>query len=616
MSRMAEPSSPNAAPDQASRAAKPVIPEDGQGGLPDGDTPAAVEPGVPAGASEKPIVNVWSHGTRKYRIRAVVLLLLNLVLFGGLCIFTHWLHVARPFDFSWSSYVEPLKFWGEQTQTLNDFVVYPVSVEQNLMHGVVLGLLVASIVAVPISVAILYGFAYALPFIAAVFTFAHMPWMALTLVGSCVLAAVKPFRLSFRFGAALVGMLPVIVYLYLATQGAPQQIGTYSSPDQRLLVSAPWFLAILAACVMLGITMAISRIVNYRPGAVAPVMAIMFATPAILFYRYVGFDEVSYRVLESLYGPRAPILAARDVTDDILRMLKESLESDDRERMLGSFLADVDTRSALLQPVVRRLQRSFLADRRQAYEACRRFIADHPKSRYVPCALYIQAHALDTRLDIRKLLSPEVSPRREPYSDFPHIQAEEVWQALLTNYPDSPLAAAARLRLAQLRLRRGDVPSTSKLLEPVAKNAPQTQTSTRPNGVLMWAGRPESSLQFDPQPYMQESRHLYELIAANRDDPRYGNEPLKRLAGLDPRRADYRRELLSLAAKFPGALLEDNLLLEWAAATPDRAEREANLAACIAAFPKGDAAAQAELDLARLRVTQPRAETSPAPVGP
>jgi hypothetical protein len=480
-------------------------------------------------------------------------------------------------------------------------------VEQNLMHGVVLGLLVASIVAVPISVAILYGFAYALPFIAAVFIFAHMPWMALTLVGSCILAAVKPFRLSFRFGAALVGMLPVIVYLYLATQGAPQQIGTYSSPDQRLLVSAPWFLAILAASVMLGITMAISRIVNYRPGAVAPVIAIMFATPAILFYRYVGFDEVSYRVLESKYGPRA---------HDILGMLKESLQSANPERMLNWILADADTRADQLQQLVLHLQKAFMADRRQASEACRRFIADHPKSRYVPCVLYIQAHALDTRLDLRNLLLPEISLHREPYSDFPHVQSEEVWQALLTNYPDSPLSAAARLRLAQLRLRRGDVPGAVKVLEPVVAGAAQTQTSTRPNGVLMWAGRPESSLQVDPQPYTQESRHLYELIAANRDDQRYGNEPLKRLASLDPRRAAYRREVLSLAAKFPDALLADNLLLEWAAATPDRAEREANLAACIATFPKGDAAAQAELDLARLRVSQPRAETNPAAVAP
>ena len=232
------------------------------------------------------------------------------------------------------------------------------------MHGVVLGLLVASIVAVPISVAILYRFAYALRLSPR--CFAHMPWMALTLVGSCILAAVKPFRLSFRFGAALVGMLPVIVYLYLAMQGAPQQLGTYSSPDQKLLLSAPWLLAILAACAMLGIIMAFSRIANYRRGAVAPVMAIMFATPAILFARYVGFDEVSYRVLESVYGPRAPMFATRDVSGDIFSLIEERLESADRERMLSWFLSDANKRADLLHWLVGLLQRAFLADRRGA----------------------------------------------------------------------------------------------------------------------------------------------------------------------------------------------------------------------------------------------------------
>ncbi len=616
MAGMAQPSIPSAATGEP---ALPLKSADGSGDGRPGVTPAEH---APAGAEPAEQLGSMLAGNQparppRHAVRAALLLFLNLLLFSGLCIFIHWLHVARAFDFSWRSYIEPLKFWGEQAQTLNDFVIYPISVEQNLMHGVVLGLLVASIVAVPISVAILYRFAYALPFIAAVLVFAHMPWMALTLVGSCILAAVKPFRLSFRFGAGLVGILPVILYLYLAMQGAPQQLGTYSSPDQKLLLSAPWLLAILAACAMLGIIMAFSRIANYRRGAVAPVMAIMFATPAILFARYVGFDEVSYRVLESVYGPRAPMFATRDVSGDIFSLLEERLESADRERMLSWFLSDANKRADLLHRLVGLLQRAFLADRREASEACRRFIADHPGSRYVPCALYIRAHALDTRLDLRKLLAPDIALEREPYSDFPHVESEEVWQALLTNYPESPLSAAACLRLAQLRLRRGDVATAADLLRPaIEADAPQSRCATRPSGPLSRSARPESSLEVDPDPYLAEARHLYELIAANRDDPRYGNEPLRRLAGLDPHRANYRTELLRLAAQFPQALLEDNIMTEWAAATPDRAEREANLAACIAAFPDGDAANKAKRDLLRLRDMQQRPESNPPAVTP
>jgi len=60
---------------------------------------------------------VWSRRERKYRVRAVALLLLNFLLFSGLCVFMHWLHVARPFDFSVDSYVAPLKFWANRPRT-------------------------------------------------------------------------------------------------------------------------------------------------------------------------------------------------------------------------------------------------------------------------------------------------------------------------------------------------------------------------------------------------------------------------------------------------------------------------------------------------------------------
>jgi hypothetical protein len=86
--------------------------------------------------------------------------------------------------------------------------------------------------------------------------------------------------------------------------------------------------------------------------------------------------------------------------------------------------------------------------------------------------------------------------------------------------------------------------------------------------------------------------------------------------GLDPHRANYRTELLRLAAQFPEALLEDNIMAEWAAATPDRAEREANLAACIAAYPDGDGAKRAKRDLLRLRDLQKRPESNTPAVTP
>jgi hypothetical protein len=560
-----------------------------------------------------PILTVWSRSEPKYRVRAIVLLLVNLLLYCGLCVFTHWLHVARPFDFGWESYAAPMKFWGEQTQNLNDFVLYPINVEQTPMHGVVLGLLVASIVAVPISVAILYGFAFALPFVAAVFVFAHMPWMAVTLVGSGILASVRPFRLSFRFGAALVGMLPVILYLYLATRGTPQQIGTYASPDQRLLLLAPWILAILAACAMVGTILLIARIVNYRPGAVAPVMAVMFATPAILFHLYVGFDEVSYRVLEAEYGPRSNRFGAREVTDKIFELLDADMDEPLRQQLLGVWFGQSEHLLALHQRLARRLVKEHLAERRAAYQACRRFIADHPQSRYIPHVLFMQASVLDSRLDIRRTLPPTNPLRRELYSDYPHAQSEEAWRPLLNRYPESPFAIAARLRLAQLHLRRGEVDEAADLLAGLPRTSDArapAQLSTRPVAPQWqsWSER-ERSLGFDPEPYLSEAHRLRELIAANRDDPKYGRTPLQELARLDPHRPTYRRQLLNLAQRYRDCLLYDNLVVAWAVAQPDRAERAAKLALCIYNFPDGDAVAAAMFQLGELEI-QARGENA------
>ena len=250
------------------------------------------------------IVDVWSRTEPKYRRRAFLLLGVNLGLFCGLCAFSHWLHVGRLIDFSWESYVAPARLSGEGTQNLNDFVLFPISVVQVPMHAVVLGLLFAAIVAVPMIITMLYRLGAALPFVAAVLVFGHLPWMALTLLTSCVLIRVSPFRYSFRFGSALLGMLPVLAYMYLATRGTPDEM-FYASPTQKSLMAAPWVLAILAACAMIAAALLVSRAVNYRPGAVAPMVACMFLVPVAVFHAQVGADELQYRVLEREFGPRA-----------------------------------------------------------------------------------------------------------------------------------------------------------------------------------------------------------------------------------------------------------------------------------------------------------------------
>lgn len=550
--------------------------------------------------ARKPYLDVWSRTDAKHRKRAVYFLASSFLLFCGLCTFTYWLHTARVVDFSYESYAAPLRVSGAQTQTLNDFILYPISVDQTPMHGVVLGLLLASIFAVPISVAIFYRFPFALPFVAAVGVLAHHPWMAVTLVFSCILASVRPFRLSFRFGSGLLGMLPVILYLYLATRGGEQ--ATSASPEDRLLLAGPWALAILGACAMLAASVFIAYLVQYRPGAITPVMAVMFVMPVALFHAYVGADELGYRVLESRYGPRSARFEPSQDAGERIRALIHQWTAPGREPdALRGVLGDNPAAQAeLRQRVARKIYKEFLDDRREAYQACADFIADHPASRYTPNVLFIQATALDTRLDERRL--NESAAQRVLYADYPHVQSEPVWNALLGSAPESPLACAAGLRCAQLRLRRGDVDGALALLEQVRMPPPRA-AATQPGVPRLLRNEPaERSLGFEPAPYVFEAQRLREMILANRGDPRWGDDPLRELASLDPHRALYEEHLAGLAARFRDASLHDNLVVLWCGSFGQRAAQIANLSQFVRENETGDALPEAAFRLADLEV--------------
>ncbi len=545
--------------------------------------------------------DVWTHADPRSRVRAVLLLLVNFILFCGLCVFTHWLHVARLFDFSWESYAAPGRFWTSSSPNLNDFILYPINVTRAPVHGIVLGLTLAAIIATPLVVAILYRLPSAVPFALAVIVFAHMPWMGVTLMLSCIVATVPPFRWRFRFGSALVAMLPVLLYLYLATRG-PSDALDEGSPTQRALMAAPWILAILAAAAMTAIVLIISRFMRYRPGAIAPVQAIMFATPVVLFHMRVGSDELAYRTLEVEHGPRsaafAPLLNARPVIREMIA--RWSAEQAAFDRFYDDALVAVRGDMVLLKRLIlNQMLFDFLADRARAHEACKRFTLDYPTSRYIPEVLYIHARIMDMRLDERDF--DLRNPRRELYTDYPHPQSEPFWAALVREHAVSPLAAVAGLRLGQIHLRRGNLDEALATLE-IAIPRP---VGTRP-GVPGSPSPPdeavEPGLDFDPRPYRGEACRLRELILANRDDPQFGDEPLRALAALDPRREQYAQQLGHLAVVYRESRLYDNLLVRWADAIPGSEQRVSTLKRVLALIGDSDATPEALFRLAELEL--------------
>lgn len=574
--------------------------------LAEADSQAAVAPQTaprPSAAparTEHDYDDVWSRAEPKYRLRALLLLAVTFALFCGLCVFTHWLHTARLLEFTWDSYFAPLNFWSAGSPNLNDFILYPIDVTRTPVHALVLGILLAAKFAVPICIAIMYRFPFAIPFALAVGVFAHMPWLAVTLLLSCLIASSHPFRLKFRFGSALVGLLPVLLYLYLSTRGGGEQLDL-ASPTQQALLAAPWILSILGACGMCAIVLLISRAVNYRPGAIAPVLAIMFALPVALFHLRVGADELLFRVLEAEYGPRSPRFAPVADARPALREMLRRLTRDDAVFARYSpdlFNALSGQATPLRRVILNQIQTEFLAQRAAAHQAFDRFRNDFPASKYVPAVLYMHGWIMDMRLEESALESGE--PRRELYTDFPNVQSESSWATLFAGHPNSPLAAAAGLRLAQLDLRRGDSVEARRILSLVERLAARL-SAAQPNA----AAQPppiEAGLNYDPTPYLIEARRLAELIDENRDDPRFGDRPLVDLAGLDPRRTLYRDQLARLAQQYDGAILHDNLVILWIAAEPDSEQRRVLFAEFLDRNPGGDARAEALFRLADIEL--------------
>ncbi len=139
------------------------------------------------------VVDVWSRTAPKYRLRAVLMLLLLALLFAGLCCFTFWLRTGVYLPWEYAGYARLMQHSfnpsGPDQITLSQFLSTPISVEIVPIHSVIVGLLFASICSVPILVAILYRFPSSIIFAGMVCFLAAMPWLGLTVLAGCALAA-------------------------------------------------------------------------------------------------------------------------------------------------------------------------------------------------------------------------------------------------------------------------------------------------------------------------------------------------------------------------------------------------------------------------------------------
>lgn len=583
-----------------------------------------------SGHAEEPpaITDVWRWTGRKYRVRAVLFLLTDALLFAGLGCFTFWLRTGHALPFSAQQY------WGylwqsfdptlERQTTLLEFLLQPIPAQQVPWMFVIHGLVMASLTAIPILVAMLYRLPFALVFTAIIGFFAALPWLAITVTFCCCLACWKRIQFSFRYATALISLSPVVLYYLMATRNTPGI--DRLAPLELVKLYLPVVIALIAACVVMAIVLIIARVVNHRPGAIAPLMAILFVTPVVLFETKVGRDELRYRLLERGFGPgsREHFLRHADAEKTIFRAAEVMRDAaPDPQPPIDSLIQlvrdDLKLRAAVGQTGQSRVAKTVMVDwyaqKDLAISECRRFRRHFPYSEYVPSVLYLQGRATDLRLN-REFAYLQDSLILTHNEDFPNTASADVWRELVERAPDSAPGCVAMYRLAVLETRRGHVQEALDLLDRlIAGFGKRKNPDTAPTETSGWRNflakrPPANSLDIDVTATVQSARKLHDLLSRNRAkdlEPKYAYPILGRLFSINPHHPEYAQNLRELLAatstdpRDPASLLRDNIELLLVLTNRSRSRRIDELRALVERFAKDkqcDALPRARFELA------------------
>jgi len=531
--------------------------------VPTANTPTNILDEVPE------IIDVWSRASAKYRVRAALMLILLGLLFGCLCCFTFWLRTGSYTPWEHPAFRDLFlrSFTGADGNpiTLVDFLTNPIPVQAVPIHAVIMGLQLASLCSIPILIAILYRLPSSVPFCAMIVFLAAMPWLGIAIQVGCLLACMGPFRFRFRYASALIALLPISAY-FIGASWRPQDADFTSTRNQALLY-APWVLALLASCVISAFALAVARFINFRPGGIPPLLAVLFAIPVIMFHTSVGRHELEYRILERDIGiAPTSVFATVDLGKQVEATVVDIWQQ-------SSDIGFEELRAEELAKAERALRIDFEAERLYAIERCDRFIAQFPDSNYVGNVLFLKGRAVDARLDESLLASEQVARVR---TMPPVMSSRGVWESVAAYAPRSRVAVPAIYRLAYLHAVAGDSKQALQKLEHLQQAFSPRELIRRGNtndtgAILSVFERrtPAESLGIEAKPFLIEAGRLAELVRAcatpSTKTPTTtmpavevtASMPLQDLLKADPHHPRYTDNLSMLIDRFPESAAGD-----------------------------------------------------------
>ncbi len=344
---------------------------------------------------------------------------LNLAAFAAANVFLLYLRSGTWLD------VSPEAFRRDLTTPLGQVLLEPLNIFTHPWMILVLGLLLALLIAVPIVTAVMYPLLLAMVFVVMVAVLGHAPWLALALAAGCLLAARSRLRREYPFLAALMGLLPVGVYLYLLTYAGID--AALLLPLQRWVLAVPFVLATISAMTVMAIVVWMARLRKFQPGVFWPALLLLLPPTVAVFYTQVGPAELHYTLLMRSLAPRSALLAPI-AREEWVRRHGEGLGE---QRLFQAIRDDLT------------LRRNRLSRR------CEDFLRRFPHSRRAPAVAWIDAQAQSLQLD-----QPSFEDQLISYtSAWPRESSAAAWRALLRAYPDSDQAALARWHLGVMAFR-------------------------------------------------------------------------------------------------------------------------------------------------------------------
>lgn len=493
--------------------------------------------------------DAWSRNDRRV---ATIALLLNFALLLFACGLFSRLTTGGYVHLTW-----PPKF---SMVSLGQLMVDPyISIYRVPQQAVVLALLLAIIVVAPIITAQFYGRLWAMLFLLPMILVAQLPLLAGAMLPAIWLARSQVLGIVNRFLRGVVALPFAVAAMWFST-ARTEFID--QGPTERFYLHLPWLAAVMIVIASLLAYWVAARVMKYRVGVGAGILAVLIGLTLFTFLVYVGEDELEFRLLDSEIGltnPRWPI--------------------DEQP------------------PSAQELEHKRQVD----LERCAAFLAHFPNSRYVPYVLYLQGRTHDLRY-------ADSDRTWQPYWNVPGEAGAESWRQLSERHADHPLAIVARVRLAQVHLAAGELDRGARLLhEAHARRRAHEPAQTVRNTFGLRTREPAVESLID-----HDTRQMLDWLMLVRACAGRSNSCDRAIAtyfSLDPRKADYLDRLASLRQDCGPGEFGSYLQLAELLQEPDLGRRIETLRDLIGNWPANSRTLDCAIDkLASLLVKHGSAE--------